>query len=75
MISYRAGDMHAPCLDTREGLAVEAENIINAVRGKEALIVDGWAGWRVVRILEAAQRSIQEGGAFISVTDVPARRA
>jgi len=75
MISYRAGDMHAPCLDTREGLAVEAENIINAVRGKEALIVDGWAGWRVVRILEAAQRSIREGGAFISVTDVPARRA
>ena len=74
MISYRAGDMHAPCLDTREGLAVEAENIINAVRGKEALAVDGWAGWRVVRILEAAQRSIEERGAFISVGDVPARR-
>ena len=74
MISYRAGDMHAPCLDTREGLAVEAENIINAVRGKEALTVDGWAGWRVVRILEAAQRSIEERGAFISVGDVPARR-
>jgi len=74
MISYRAGDMHAPCLDTREGLAVEAENIINAVRGKEALIVDGWAGWRVVRILEAAQRSIEERGAFISVGDVAARR-
>ncbi len=74
LISYRAGDMHAPCLDTREGLAVEAENVINAVAGKEALIVDGWAGWRVVRILEAAQRSIEEGGAFIPVTDVPARR-
>src|SRR5436305_6020970 len=68
MISYRAGDMHAPCLDTREGLAVEAENVINAIAGKEALIVDGWAGWRVVRILEAAQRSIEEGGAFIPVT-------
>ena len=26
-------------------------------------------------ILEAAQRSIEEGGAFIPVTDVPARRA
>ena len=75
LISYRAGDMHAPCLDTREGLAVEAENVINAIAGKEALIVDGWAGWRVVRILEAAQRSIEEGGAFIPVTDVPARRA
>src|SRR5690349_23970476 len=50
MISYRAGDMHAPCLDTREGLAVEAENVINAIRGKEGLVVDGWAGLRVVRI-------------------------
>ena len=74
LISYRAGDMHAPCLDTREGLAVEAENVINAIAGKEALIVDGWAGWRVVRILEAAQRSIEERGAFISVGDVAARR-
>jgi predicted dehydrogenase len=74
MISYRAGDMHAPCLDTREGLAVEAENVINAIRGKEGLVVDGWAGLRVVRILEAAQRSIQERGQLISVGDIPARR-
>ena len=61
MISYRSGDMHAPQLETREGLAVEVENVIRAVNGKEPLVSDGVAGWRVVRILEAAQQSIQRG--------------
>lgn len=65
MISYRSGDMHAPQLGNREALAVEADNIVRAIQGKEAPVVDGRAGWRVVRILEAAQRSIASGGAVI----------
>ena len=67
MISYRSGDMHAPQLDTREALAVEVENVVRAIHGKEPPVVDGRAGWRVVRILEAAQRSIAGGGALIAV--------
>lgn len=67
LISYRAGDMHAPQLDTREALAVEAENVIQSILGKEELVVDGRAGARVVRILEAAQRSIDQGGAPVPV--------
>src|SRR5439155_16420486 len=62
MISYRSGDMHAPQLETREALALETDNVINAIGGKEELIADGVAGWRVVRILEAAHNSIQQGG-------------
>jgi len=68
MISYRSGDMHAPQIDTREALAVEVENVVQAINGKEDLIADGWAGWRVVRILEAAQRSIEQCGAVVPVT-------
>jgi len=71
MISYRSGDMHAPQLETREGLAVEVENIIRAVNGKEPLVSDGSAGWRVVRILEAAQQSIQRGVA-VPINGAPA---
>jgi predicted dehydrogenase len=67
MISYRSGDMHAPQIETREALAAETENIINAIAGKEPLEADGRAGWRVVRILEAAQRSIQSGGELIPI--------
>ena len=62
MISYRTGDMHAPQLGTREALAAEAENIVQAIAGNESLEVDGRAGLRVVRILEAAQQSIQGDG-------------
>ena len=65
MISYRSGDMHAPQLDTREALVVEADNVVQAVLGKDRLAVDGRAGARVVRILEAAQRSIDQGGAVV----------
>jgi predicted dehydrogenase len=65
LISYRSGDMHAPQLDTREALAVEADNVIKAIRGEEPLVADGRAGWRVVRILEAAQRSIEQGGVIL----------
>jgi hypothetical protein len=67
MISYRSGDMHAPKLDTREALAVEVENIVAAMEGREPLVSDGRAGARVVRILEAAQRSIEQGGALVAL--------
>lgn len=67
MISYRSGDMHAPQLDTKEALAVEVENIVQAIRGKEPLVSDGVAGERVVRILEAAQRSIEQGGVPVAL--------
>lgn len=70
MISYRSGDMHAPRLETAEALAVEVENIVQAIRGTEPLASDGAAGERVVRILEAAQRSIEQGGVPVSLATV-----
>src|SRR5256885_4004990 len=75
MISYRSVDMHAPQVGTREGLAVEVENVVRAINGKEPLVADGVAGWRVVRILEAAQQSIAAQGTFISVPGLLTQRA
>jgi predicted dehydrogenase len=74
MISYRSGDMHAPQIDTMEALAVEADNIIKAIAGKERLVADARAGWRVVRILEAAQKSISAGGELVLLNDSAVRR-
>jgi predicted dehydrogenase len=73
MVSYRSGDMHAPQLDTREALAVEVDNVVEAIRGRAALIADGRAGWRVVRVLDAAQRSIASGGAVVFLDGSAAR--
>ncbi len=72
LISYRSGDMHAPKLDGREALTVEVENIVGAIRGKEDLVADGVAGLRVVRILEAGQRSLEQGGVLVPVNGVAA---
>ena len=67
MISYRSGDMHAPQLDQREALATEVDNVVNAIRGRGTLVSDGRAGWRVVRILEAAQHSLEQEGVLVPV--------
>ena len=78
MINYRSGDMHAPQLEAREALSIEVDNVVRAVEGKEPLVADGRAGWRVVRILEAAQASIGQGGSAVSLAagqQEPAREA
>jgi predicted dehydrogenase len=75
LISYRSGDMHAPQLGMKEALAVEVDNVVQAIAGKQPLVADGRAGWRVVRILEAAQKSIGQGGALLPVNGAAIPRA
>lgn len=75
MINYRTGDMHAPHLETREALATEVENIVRALEGQESLVADGLAGWRVVRILEAAQASIARDGSATRIAPGPTEPA
>ena len=74
LISYRSGDMHAPQLDAKEALAVEADNIVKAIGGKEPLVCDGKAGLRVVKILEAAQQSMNQGGVMVGIPSTSAAR-
>ena len=73
-VAYRSGDMYAPHLDTREALAVEAEEVLNAMAGRGSITADGLAGLRVVRVLDAAQRSMAHGGTLVSVAGSSAGR-
>ena len=76
MVAYRSGDMHAPHIDTREALAVEADEMLEAIAGRAPIVTDGWAGLRVVRVLEAAQRSVEQNGAVVALSSVsPSRRS
>lgn len=61
-INYRAGDMWAPQLAATEALQTEALHFLECIEGSTRPLTDGEAGLRVVRILEAATRSIQERG-------------
>jgi predicted dehydrogenase len=66
LVSYRTGDMHAPRVDTREALAVEAEHVLQCIRTGTRPRSDGHAGVRVVRILQAAQDSIRNGSRAVT---------
>ncbi len=61
-IGYRTGDMFAPQLDGAEALHREARHFANCIVNGEQSQSDGYAGLRIVRILEAASRSMMERG-------------
>lgn len=62
LIGYRSGDMWAPQLKTIEALALEAQHFVECIEQNKTPLTDGEAGLRVVRILEAATRSLAQGG-------------
>ena len=62
-LSYRSGDIVSPRLDTYEPLQAEVEHFLNCVLTREAPRSDAQSGIRVVRALEAVERSMKEGRA------------
>jgi predicted dehydrogenase len=67
LVSYRSGDMWAPRVPQTEALAAEAGYFIDCIRKNETPFNDGQAGLRVVRLLEAADRSLKAKGAPITM--------
>lgn len=66
-IGYRTGDMFAPHLDITEALSSELSEFIACVEHGTRPSADGTAGLRVVRILEAATRSMARDGALVEL--------
>jgi predicted dehydrogenase len=65
LVSYRTGDVWVPKLDSTEALAHVCAEFLAAIRERRRPLTDGAAGLRVVRLLEAAQQSINQGGRLI----------
>jgi predicted dehydrogenase len=61
-IGYRAGDMWAPHLATKEALQTEVQHFVDCLRDGKTPISSAATGLQVVEILEAASRSIKEQG-------------
>jgi predicted dehydrogenase len=62
LVSYRTGDVWAPKLDSTEALRYVVAEFLAAIHEGRNSLTDGQAGLRVVRLLEAAQRSMKNGG-------------
>jgi predicted dehydrogenase len=65
LVSYRSGDVVAPALTDREALSNMVGEFARAINSGEPSLTDGAAGLRVLEILEAASRSLSDGGAAI----------
>jgi predicted dehydrogenase len=52
--------MFAPKLETREALAVVAEHFAECILTGHSPLTDGASGLAIVRVLEAAERSVAE---------------
>ena len=65
LVSYRSGDMWAPKVEQLEALAAESRYFIQCINSGEVPFNDGMAGLRVVKMLEAADRSLAGKGAAV----------
>lgn len=69
LVSYRSGDMWAPKLDNTEALRTGAIHFIDCIENNKRPLTDGFAGLRIVRLLEAAEKSMRARGALIEIGD------
>ena len=61
-LSIRNGDIHIPQVPLAEPLELECRHFLECVAANRRPLSDGTSGLNVVRILEAAQRSLQDNG-------------
>lgn len=67
VVSLRVGDILIPKIPTGEPLALECAHFIDCVLDDRPILTDGVDGLRVVRVLEAGQRSLEAGGTPIKL--------
>ena len=67
LVRYRTGDMWAPQLETTEALTNAAQDFLGAIAAGAEPETNGTVGLRVVRILEAATRSMKHNGQLVEL--------
>lgn len=67
-MTLRSGDIRIPKIDMSEPLAEECRHFIECIQADEIPRTDGRNGLAVVRVLEAARESLQNGGIRVDLT-------
>jgi len=70
VFTYREGEVHAPAVGLEEPLKIECEHFIESIKEGHKPITDGNNGIDVLRVLEAAQESLKNGGIPVKVKKV-----
>lgn len=70
LVSYRSGDMYAPRIDQTEALSSVVKEFADCIQESRPALTDGEAGLRVLRVLDAADRSIKADGANVRINHI-----
>jgi len=65
LVNYRSGDMWAPQLEQAEALRHELTHFVDCIVSDRDPVNDGAAGMRVVKVLEAASKSLRKRGMLV----------
>lgn len=66
-LTVRSGDILIPKISLQEPLQIECRHFVDCVRERKTPLTDGRDGLRVVRVLAAAQASLDQGGTPVPV--------
>jgi predicted dehydrogenase len=67
LVSYRSGDVWSPRVEQTEALKVELEYFIDCIVNDRTPLNGGAAGLAVVKLLEAAERSLKARGQLVAL--------
>jgi len=62
-LSYRYGGVNIPYIPFSEPLRTQCDHFIDCIQTGARPLTDGNVGWKVVQVLEQADKSLQNGGA------------
>ncbi len=70
-LTVRNGDILIPKISLQEPLKLECAHFVECVRDRKKPLTDGLDGLRVVKVLDAAQRSLKNGGTPVAIQPLP----
>ncbi len=68
-LTLRFGDIIIPSVKMKEPLRAECEHFIQSIQTGQRPRSDGYNGLRVVKVLEAAQKSLKSGGKPVTIAE------
>jgi predicted dehydrogenase len=70
LVQYRIGDMYSPKVLQTEALTLAVNEFISAIEENREPLTNGYDGLKVVSVLEASQKSIQNKGHLVRINSV-----
>jgi predicted dehydrogenase len=67
LVSFRSGDMFSPKVVQTEALKVETEYFVDCILNDKTPFNDGHSGLKVIKMLEASDASLKNGGKMIQL--------